>query len=280
MYGIAYVILPMEIASLQPALDESLAPFRRGGLGEFPREQLAFDDVTGQLRKLHGEPIALKVEDARVVVRNGDTAMAADLDFDALREFMQIVGAQRWSGRLADIEPDFDAFVRRFTTWNERDPVTGGYGRWLNPLGRWDWWDLGGRFDGHIVGDRRPEAGQRSIVSSGPSRGRELIGRLIRAFGAKSSEVEADITANVDLVSALLEAARRGEERAFPIAIVLPVGACAPEFRWFDALGWRPIPPETKTLLLAPHDASFKETAMAAYERFANMAVAAIAYHF
>jgi hypothetical protein len=31
-------------------------------------------------------------------------------------------------------------------------------------------------------------------------------------------------------VSALLEAARRGEDRAFPTAVVLPAGACADEF--------------------------------------------------
>ena len=158
--------------------------------------------------------------------------------------------------------------------------LTGCYGTWVNPLGRWDWWELGGRFDGVIVGDPRPEAGQTSTVSSGPSRGRDVLGNVMRAFGDKSSEAEAEITANVDLASTLLEACRRGEKHAFPTAIVLPVGACAPEFRWFDALGWRPIPAKSKALVLAPQDANFEETAAAAYERFANMPVAGIAYHF
>jgi hypothetical protein len=53
MYGIAYVIIPTEFESLQVALDEALAPFRRGGPDEFPREALAFDDVTEELRQLH-----------------------------------------------------------------------------------------------------------------------------------------------------------------------------------------------------------------------------------
>jgi len=280
MYGVAYVILPMESAPLQRALDEALAPFQRGGLEEFSLEKLAFDDVTGHLRKLHAESLTLNSESASVVVCGGNPAMVADLDFDALREFLEIVGAEFWSGRLADVEPDFEAFVYRFTKWKERDPLAGGYGSWINPLGRWDWWDLGGRFDGLIVGERRHAAGESSMVSSGPSRGRDALGIILRAFGAESSEFEAEITANVDLVSALLEAARRGEKHAFPTAIVLPVGACAPEFRWFDALGWRPVPAETKALVLAPDDATFEETAMAAYERFAHMAVAGIAYHF
>ena len=118
------------------------------------------------------------------------------------------------------------------------------------------------------------------MISSGPNRGRDLIGGVARAFGGNPSEVEAEIAANVDLVSALLEAARRGEEHAFPTAILLPVGACAPEFRWFDALGWRPIASETKTLLSVPADATFEESATAAYERWADMAVAGVAYHF
>ena len=99
-------------------------------------------------------------------------------------------------------------------------------------------------------------------------------------FGGIPSEVEAEIAANVDLVSALLEAARRGEEHAFPTAILFPVGDCAPESRWFDALGWRPIASETKTLLSVPAEATFEESATGAYERWADMAVAGVAYHF
>ena len=118
------------------------------------------------------------------------------------------------------------------------------------------------------------------MISSGPNRGRDLIGGVARAFGSEPSEVEAEIAANVDLASALLEAARRGEEHAFPTAILLPVGACAPESRWFDAPGWRPIASMTKKLLSVPVDATFEETAKAAYERWADMAVAGVACHF
>ena len=280
MYGIAYVIIPTEFESLQAALDEALAPFRRGGPDEFPREALAFDDVTDELRQLHRLPITLEAKGAGVVLQSNNSASAGDFDFAALAEFLGATGAPLWSGRFADVEPDLDAFARRFTRWKERDARAGGYGRWLNPLGRWDWWELGGRFDGLVSGQRRPGAGADSMISSGPNRGRDLIGGVARAFGGKPSEVEAEIAANVDLVSALLEAARRGEEHAFPTAILLPVGACAPESRWFDALGWRPIASETKTLLSVPADATFEESATAAYERWADMAVAGVAYHF
>src|ERR1700683_2171911 len=107
---------------------------------------------------------------------------------------------------------------------------------------------------------------------------RDLVGGVMRAFGAKPSEIEAEIEANVDLVSSLLDAARRKEEHAFPTAVVLPVGACLPKNRWFDALGWCPIPEETKAFLSVADDATFEELAAAAYERHTAMAVAGIAY--
>src|SRR6185436_6295325 len=53
MYGLAYVLIPSQFASLQAELDRTLAPFMRGGEKEFPREKLAFDDATDALTRLH-----------------------------------------------------------------------------------------------------------------------------------------------------------------------------------------------------------------------------------
>jgi len=279
VYGLAYVIIPIEFASLQGELDGALAPFRRGGADAFPHEKLEFDDVTGALRLLHTTPLEFEIGNG-LTIRGDDLAHVHDLDSDAVRSFLDAMGTRTWAGRLADVESDFDAFARRFTRWKERDARAGGYGRWLNPLGRWDWWDLGGRFDGAITGAHQPGTGNASMISSGPNTSRDLLGGITRALGGKPSEIEAEIEANIEIVSALLKAAHRGEERAFPTAIVLPIGSCADEFRWFDDLGWRPIPPETKAFLSVAEDAGFKETAVAAYERFHTMAAAAVAYHF
>jgi hypothetical protein len=265
---------------LQAALDEALSPFRRGGVAQFPREKLAFDDATDELRRLQVARLSLSYGNGLSVRWEGSAPLDDfAFDFDALRDLVLSHGST-WSGRLADVEPDFHAFVRRFSRWKERDRETSGYGQWLNPLGRWDWWELGGRFDGVVSRERRNGAGSDSMISSGPNKGRDLLGGVIRAFGGKLSEAEAEIAANIDLVSALLEAGRRGDENAFPTAVVLPVDACADELRWFDALGWRPIPADTKALLSVADDASFKKTVLAAWERFDGMAVAGVAYHF
>ena len=57
MYGLAYVLIPTRFHSLQEELDRTLAPFVRGGEESFPREKLAFDDVTDDLLRLHGTKI-------------------------------------------------------------------------------------------------------------------------------------------------------------------------------------------------------------------------------
>ena len=171
MYGIAYVIIPTEFESLQAALDEALAPFRRGGPDEFPREALAFDDVTDELAAASPPADHARGERRRRCPSKQRLASAGDFDFAALAEFLGATGAPLWSGSFADVEPDFDAFARRFTRWKERDARAGGYGRWLNLLGRWDWWELGGRFDGLVSGERRAGAGADSMISSGPNRG-------------------------------------------------------------------------------------------------------------
>jgi len=215
MYGVAYVIIPLEFASLQAALDEALSPFRRGGVDQFPREKLAFDDATDELRRLHVAGLSMTHENGLSLRWEGSTPLDDfAFDFDALRDLVRSHGST-WSGRLADVEPDFHAFVRRFSRWKERDLESGGYGQWLNPLGRWDWWELGGRFDGVVSGERRSGAGSESMISSGPNKGRDLLGGVVRTFGGNLSEAEAEIAANIDLVSGLLEAGRRGEGVAY-----------------------------------------------------------------
>src|SRR5262245_59074526 len=50
---LAYVLVPRRFESLQAELDSTLAPFRQGGEDEFPRDKLAFDEVTDELEKLY-----------------------------------------------------------------------------------------------------------------------------------------------------------------------------------------------------------------------------------
>lgn len=177
MFSLAYVILPVSDLPPAEAIRASLAAFQRGTRGTLPESSLAFHDETDALREAHEAHLVFseKGTGGMQIEGHGDIL---HLDTQKVRNEMNRLGLRRWSVRFAD-EMDLDAFFERFGMWLERDPATGAFGRWLNPLGQWDWWDLGGRFDGRIVDDRQIEEG-RSVaeVSSGPSPGRAILAHI------------------------------------------------------------------------------------------------------
>ena len=114
MYGLAYVLVPAEFTSLQAELDRALAPFQRGGDERFPRDKLAFDDATEALLRLHNRRVHY---DAGKLIwrdhwREPDFAGSFYLDLAKLSEHMAACRLTMFEGTFAEIEPDFDAFVR------------------------------------------------------------------------------------------------------------------------------------------------------------------------
>jgi hypothetical protein len=277
MYGLAYVFIPSSFKSLQAELDLTLAPFMRGGEDEFPRDKLAFDDATERLRDLHRSRFRYN-PDGSLTLLDAQSASSFDLRAAELSRHMAACGLDRFEGTFAEVEPDFAAFMRRFADC-PRDPATGRYGRWLNPIGYWDWWELGGRFNGVITGDRRAAASDQ-IISSGPSPGRNILGNLVVQLGGGAPDEAAQIEANVELVETLEVAAGRDEMRGLPTAIVLPIGCGPDDARWFDRIEWHETRPETRALLGVPPDADFRRLARAAFDRYRGNAAAGVAYHF
>lgn len=304
MYALAYVILPHRYTSLQRALDETLAPFKRGTDGDFPREKLAFDDETDDLICLHK---------SRFEYRSGawhwdqtSAASSFNLDVGEVKKHLGACKLDEFEGTFEELEPDFDRFVRLFCRASPRDPDTGRYGRWLNPLGMWDWWELGGRFNGAITGDPRPGS-DHQFISSGADAGRSIIGNLAHALGAEPASEASEIELNVELVAALAAtlgapsatpapADRRSrsgslgeaflrdnvdeDRRGLPFAVVLPVDAGPDAGRWFDNLHWHKIHPDVRTVLNANEDDDYRTLVQRAYARFSDRAAAGIAYHF
>lgn len=279
MYGLAYVIIPSSFDSLQSELDRTLARFRRGGEADFPREKLAFDDATDSLGDMHCGKFQRNEKGSMQWLGGGDGMSLFYLDMSKLDEHMAACGLDTFEGTFAELEPDFDAFVRRFTKFDQRDPDTSRYGRWLNSVGRWDWWELGGRFNGAITGERRPGAAEQ-FISSGQNSGRTIIGNVVAALGARASSEEAEIEDNVELVASLRRAADRNEGHAWPTALVLPMDRCEDEDRWFDNVGWHDIRAGTRAFLGVPDDADYRHVVRAAYDRFPGLAAAGVAYHF
>ena len=52
---------------------------------------------------------------------------------------------------LKDTYATFEEYMEDYCGYSERDPETGKYGRWENPNRKWDWWEIGGRWAGHLL---------------------------------------------------------------------------------------------------------------------------------
>lgn len=283
MFAPAYVILPFSPTPPAEALRLSLAPFERGGRGDLPDDALAFHDETEHVRAVHRATYTFtqKGKGGLEIRSDVDTFI---LDLDPVRQEMARRGVESWTVRFADEEPVLDAFASRFVRRLERHPITGGYGRWLNPLGQWDWWDLGGRFDGRIQGERRRPGTKASVVSSGPEPGRAVLDNVARTLSqALGAEPQAGLVAeadtNIELVSRLLEDLQAGLDHAVPHTIVLPPGSCDDRLRWIGT--WPKLGPEDALAALGmPPGAEWRAVLAAAYARYADHWAANVAYHF
>jgi len=284
MYGLAYVLFDGVTGDLQRTLRGRMAPFQRGGEDLFPIERLAFDDDTADLEQLHVASVTFVRSEHGGVQYGVPEGLSYDIDGDAVRDLLAAWGGEGFEGRLCDVEPDFDAFASRFWRRKKRDARTGRYGQWYNPLGRWDWWDLGGRFDSAILGKRgEHRVRETGLISSGASRGRDMVEGLFEVFGA-AGELDALIEANVEPVSHLLEAAREGRRHAFPSAIVLP-DMYPEDLRWvetpfFGDEHYRTgLPNLRRHLGLAP-EMTFESVCRMMYEKHVDLAAAGVAFHF
>jgi hypothetical protein len=279
MYALAYVLLPPNHGALQMELDRALAAFERGGPDELPSYMLTFHDETDELVELHHTQFQYELISGQLKATLPDTewGWSFHLRSDRLKAHMIACNLDRFTGTFAELEPDLDAFARNFTKLGTRDAKTGKFGQWLNPLGAWDWWELGGRFNGIITGQQR-SGGDHQHISSGQSAGRTMIGNLAQVLGTEMQSAEAEIELNVELVETL-RSVLGTDEPLLPSAVVLPLGAGPDAGRWIDDIGWRPLKAESRAILGVSSDANYSDIVRTIYDRFPGHTAAAIAYH-
>lgn len=285
MFGLARVILPFDHADPAEAIRTSLARFQRGEPGDMPEAWLAFVDESEYLHAAYEARLTFTLVDKGGLRIEGHDAAYLCLDARKVTAEMRRLDLRRWRVRFADTM-DLATFHERFTGGIPRDLATGGYGRWLNPLGRWDWWDLGGCFDGWIIGE--PDQGQgrpASRISSGDNAGRRILTNVQEAIGgALGQETPAvfDVRSdrNIELAATLLADMRAGAGTArIPGgAVVLPPGLVEDACRWVS--DWPTLGPTAAlTYLGLGPDVSLLAVLDAAYARFQDHWVAGVAYH-
>ena len=283
MFSLAYVILPFSNVAPDAAIRASLARFQRGGPGDLPAEWISFCDETPELQNTLEANFIFTIMGRGGIRVEGDTNHCWYLDDNKIQQEMHLRKIEKWHVRFSDLM-DLETFFNRFGSRLVRHPDTGAYGLWLNALGKWDWWDLGGRFDGRILRDPSQVEGRKvSKISSGPSRGRQILSNLediLRDALDQHPVAEIDVQndRNIELAETVLADIKADPERACPGAVVLPPGSFEDHLRWLS--DWPELGPlDAFTRLgLTPY-ASWPEVVEASCQLFRDHWIAGIAYH-
>lgn len=171
-YSVMVFIPHDEVAdedSLEPAVTRRLAPFIEQMEREEDKQYFEWVDEEEEYKgKWENEEVELVRLPAREPF-NGRVVFPHDREFaftksDALglkegKEWKHALhmgsgvyhlfplDAEKFTGKFSDIYPDYATFLRDYAGHSE-----GEVGYWRNPNAKWDWWQIGGRFSGRLVG--------------------------------------------------------------------------------------------------------------------------------
>lgn len=134
-------------AGVDDAVAALLAPYEEGT--DDPKYR-AFEDEEDDYRKKYETESSEMVE-----MPNGERVYPLDERFRVPGSFGIGGDSHRVPPDLKRIQwahrdrfPTFEIFMKDYAGYNSRDAKTGRYGHWWNPNRKWDWYAIGGRWDG------------------------------------------------------------------------------------------------------------------------------------
>lgn len=144
-------------------LEALLAPYQENNMGDCPEKYLAFEDMTEELR----EEFAEKMLDVFV-----DPAGKPHLKYShqfqhnppgrlGISSETRYLCPEGWTSKEIPVAEmyTFERFVEEYHGYNRKDEGVDAWGLWKNPNAKWDWWTVGGRWDGWLGGENeRPSS--------------------------------------------------------------------------------------------------------------------------
>lgn len=138
-------------------VDDLLAPFQENNMGDCPKEYLAFNDMTAEVRKKYttGTDTVLvnaageKVSPFDNRFRNPKWSIFGPND-DTNRQYIKPEGWEQKEVPYSEVYGDEKAFAKDYYGY-EWDEEKQAYGYWENPNAKWDWWTIGGRYAGRLT---------------------------------------------------------------------------------------------------------------------------------
>lgn len=138
-----------------------LAPFQENNMGDCPEEYLEFNDQEDEFLEEYrtGGTEMVRMPDGRLLYPDDDEfrkegAMGTGSDTHQVPDHLKVEEI-----KFTERYIDFETFCEEWHGHSKRDEKKGRYGYWENPNAKWDWYQLGGRWNGFF----RVKRGKRGV---------------------------------------------------------------------------------------------------------------------
>ncbi|PPL04918.1 hypothetical protein [Parapedobacter indicus] len=129
--------------------EKQLAPYQENNMGDCPKEYLKFNDIEAEHRETYSTD-----ETTVFVSPEGETLSKYQDRFrvsDGLLNGSNYVCPEGWTEKeilVSELYPTFEQYMSEYCGYAPSED--GRFGYWENPNAKWDWYQLGGRWTGHL----------------------------------------------------------------------------------------------------------------------------------
>jgi hypothetical protein len=152
--------------NIVPALEQMLAPYQENNMGDCPEEYLEFEDIEDEYREKYQTETTerVRMSDGKLLSPYDDQFKRKKDDF-INNEYDVPEFLERRKVPFTELYGTFEEFMSDYVGDEHPDPKTGRYGYWRNPNTKWDWWQLGGRWNGRLP----VKPGASDVANGSPS---------------------------------------------------------------------------------------------------------------
>lgn len=192
---VAFIPEDSEIPDIKKEVYKKMLPFHQFGwganLGEDEKQFIKFDDREDEFKKEYEtETIeCLLLEDGSYASKYDDKYKDRSTPwFESDTKWNYPQGSSLVTVPMYEMYPTFEKYMEDYHGMNERDPQMNRYGYWGNPNEQWDWYQIGGRWQGHLI--RKENACGTQILgeASWTNKDQEIPG----------SRTDVDLARNID----------------------------------------------------------------------------------
>jgi hypothetical protein len=136
-------------------VEELLVPYQENNMGDCPKEYLKFNSIEDEyLENYNNDGVEMvKTPDGRLIYPwDNEFQKPGEIGYGTnTHEVPANKGYEKIFIKYNEKYNTFEEYMKDFCGYDKRDEITGEYGYWENPNAQWDWYSIGGRWNGSLL---------------------------------------------------------------------------------------------------------------------------------